>query len=485
MNNRKNIKYTSILIAFLLSIFITNNTAKTAVCPTLQSGNLFKVENNSAVYIIDANLNRLYFPNSEIFYTWFDDFSEVIEIPNTCVDNYPIPDTTPYGINYRPGSRLIKVKISPSVYVIEPNNTIRKITSEQIARDLYGDNWNSLVRDVSDAFWPNYKNKKADIIESKPHEGMIVKQKDRSDIYYVKDNGLKLINNPPDKDIRILDKNIFNTQIILNGTVEKDSLYENPPQKDTTILTSSGQISLTPPSNNETQIETQTDSTHNPLPAISSTITPEGLTNWVNYYRIKKGLPALTTNKTLTEMAQFKINDLYEKQYTGHTRADGTGGPGDLAEWHNYKYLVIGENIIFVDIPNYTDKQYVDAWLSSPGHAANIYRTSYTESGMAVGKVWYGSSIALNAVQEFGAPRSLCPYIDESLTAEVKNMESNLKILLDEINSLNDYSNQDELNSYNQKIKEYNTLLDNYNILADQYTIQANNFNTCLQNYKQ
>src|SRR3989344_4327420 len=117
--------------------------AQSVSCPSLSAGDLFKVPGQSAVYLLNAAMQRLYFPHSSIYHTWFTDFSGVVEIPTTCVDAYPAPLVPPFGVNARPGSRLVKVTISPSVYAVEPGNKISKVASEQVALDLYGANWAS------------------------------------------------------------------------------------------------------------------------------------------------------------------------------------------------------------------------------------------------------------------------------------------------------------------------------------------------------
>src|SRR3989339_1375819 len=82
-------------------------------CPELEAGDLFKVADNTAVYLLNADMERMYFPNAEVYKTWYADYSGINVIPNTCVDAYPAPTAAPYGVNYRPGSRLVKVQISP------------------------------------------------------------------------------------------------------------------------------------------------------------------------------------------------------------------------------------------------------------------------------------------------------------------------------------------------------------------------------------
>jgi hypothetical protein len=213
-----------VLLAFVFGFaFVTNVVAEEHDCPTLETGDIFKVEGHSAVYMLDDNLNRLYFPHADVFKSWFNDYSEVVEISETCVDAYPAPLDPPFGVNYRPGSRLVKVKISPSVYAIEPGNKLRKIDSEAVARQLYGDNWASLVRDISDAFWPNFKNRGQALKEGKPHDGMFLSTPRLDGVYLVENGVLKKIEDTStinEEDVRVVNWGVFAKLRLKSGIVK-------------------------------------------------------------------------------------------------------------------------------------------------------------------------------------------------------------------------------------------------------------------------
>jgi len=172
---------------------------ETGKCSDLDVGELFKVPNASAVYIINDNGNRLYFPNEDVFYSWYSDFSGLITIPNECVDNYPAPNKAPFGVNYKPGSKLIKTAYNNIVYAVGPSSTKYKIASESVARSLYGENWSKLVAVVPDVFWPNYVNIGDEITSAIPHDGMIVLHEPigtaEKNAYYVHNGKLLKIHN--------------------------------------------------------------------------------------------------------------------------------------------------------------------------------------------------------------------------------------------------------------------------------------------------
>lgn len=207
-------------------------TAVNAVdCPELEAGDLFKVPGNSAVYLLNADMERMYFPNAEVYKTWYADYSGVVEIPTTCVDAYPAPSAAPFGVNYRPGSRLVKVEISPSVYAVTPNNTKVKIGSEEVAKALYGDNWAKLVRDVADVYWPNLVNTGSEITTAALHDGMLVKSGDN--VYNVEDGKLYEVDGDlgvAKGDVRTVSESLISDLEMASETVTAASLVENPAQ---------------------------------------------------------------------------------------------------------------------------------------------------------------------------------------------------------------------------------------------------------------
>lgn len=207
-------------------------------CPELEAGDLFKVPDNTAVYLLNADMERMYFPNSEVYHTWYEDFSGVQTIANTCVDAYPAPSSAPYGVNYRSGSRLVKVTISPSVYVIEPNNTKSKIASEAVAKALYGDNWAKLVRDVADVYWPNYVATGSELTEATLHDGMLVKKTGETTVYTVVDGSLYAVDgtlgNATKNDVRTVSATVFGSLSVAGTTRTAASLVENPAQTTST-----------------------------------------------------------------------------------------------------------------------------------------------------------------------------------------------------------------------------------------------------------
>ena len=118
----------------------------------LNFGDLIKAS-TPAVYYYGADGKRYVFPNAKTFLTWYNDFSAVKTISDAQLAAIQIGG----NVTYRPGVKMVKITTDPKVYAIDMHGTLRWINTEQLAIQLYGANWNSLVEDVSDAFFINYK----------------------------------------------------------------------------------------------------------------------------------------------------------------------------------------------------------------------------------------------------------------------------------------------------------------------------------------
>lgn len=106
----------------------------------------------SAIYYYAENGKRYVFPNEKTYFTWYPNFSSVIQIPDSDLATIPIGG----NITYHPGVRMVKITTDPKVYAVAPGGTLRHITTEFLASTLYGSNWNTQIDDVPDAFYVNY-----------------------------------------------------------------------------------------------------------------------------------------------------------------------------------------------------------------------------------------------------------------------------------------------------------------------------------------
>ncbi len=106
----------------------------------------------SAVYYLANNGKRYVFPNEGTFYSWYKDFSSLIEVPFSELVSYPLGG----NVTYRAGYKMIKITTDPKVYAVGRGGVLHWVTSETVARRLYGSDWNKQIHDVPDEFFVNY-----------------------------------------------------------------------------------------------------------------------------------------------------------------------------------------------------------------------------------------------------------------------------------------------------------------------------------------
>ena len=117
-----------------------------------QPFSLVKTEISDTVYMIDIDQSRRPFMNTQIFFTWYEDFRFVRVISNEEMASIPVgPPMLP-----RPGITLVKLHSDTKVYAIEPTMIVRHIPSETQAMAIYGDGWQSLVMDLEPYLFTRY-----------------------------------------------------------------------------------------------------------------------------------------------------------------------------------------------------------------------------------------------------------------------------------------------------------------------------------------
>ena len=127
---------------------------------SLKPGDLIKIPDDgnvktlsdTAVYYYAINGKRYVFPNENVYFTWYPNFANVRVIPLDQMSLVPIGG----NVTYKAGSKLVKVQTDSKTYLPTKGGVLRWVTTEDVARGLFGANWNTLVDDISEAFYVNY-----------------------------------------------------------------------------------------------------------------------------------------------------------------------------------------------------------------------------------------------------------------------------------------------------------------------------------------
>jgi len=171
--------------------------------------------------------------------------------------------------------------------------------------------------------------------------------------------------------------NITSNNIKDAGTLEDILAYANKPNNTTGNATKAPAATSAPSKTTTSQSPTTSNNT--------TTTTNTGVSNYasevlrlVNVERSKAGLPALTTNQTLTSAANKRAQEI--KQTFSHTRPNGSSCFTVLGEF-GISYRTAGENIAY---GQKTPQEVVNGWMNSPGHRANILSSNFGKVGIGV-----------------------------------------------------------------------------------------------------
>jgi photosystem II stability/assembly factor-like uncharacterized protein len=105
-----------------------------------------------AVYYYATDGKRHAFTNENVFFTWFDDFDDVVEVSADFMSDLMLGA----NVTYHPGTRMVKFQSTHTVYTVSVGGVLRAIASEDIAEGLYGADWNQQIDDISDSFFGDY-----------------------------------------------------------------------------------------------------------------------------------------------------------------------------------------------------------------------------------------------------------------------------------------------------------------------------------------
>lgn len=133
-------------ISVVLATFLVGSPA------SAQPANYLVKGSGPTVYYNANDGKRYFFPNESVYKSWYPDFASVAQVSDAQLAALPLGG----NVMYRPGSTLVKITTDPKVYAVSRYGVLHWITSEAVAKEVYGADWNKKVMDVSDAFFTNY-----------------------------------------------------------------------------------------------------------------------------------------------------------------------------------------------------------------------------------------------------------------------------------------------------------------------------------------
>jgi uncharacterized protein YkwD len=224
-------------------------------------------------------------------------------------------------------------------------------------------------------------------------------------------------------------------------------------------------------------------------PKKANALTIAGVSQQTNIQRAENGgLPPLSENATLDDVATLRVDDLFANQYFEHVNSSTGQSAITVASSVGYTDLALGENLALGLYAG--DAGVVTAWMNSPGHRANILDAHFTQIGVAVREGTFDGQETWIAVQVFGRPASDCPAPDPNLKTSIDLSENQIATMATELQSEKaaiDAMDPQSGPAYNAQVEDYNNLVAQYNNLTaktktaiDLYDSQVNAFNSCL-----
>lgn len=149
-------------------------------------------------------------------------------------------------------------------------------------------------------------------------------------------------------------------------------------------------IRLKPASQPSVQTSPQVEIVYEPFDTrrVELTAVADWIVEYTNQARIAEGLPALTSESRLAEVAQAHSQNMAEQNFFSHIDLQGKNHQNRLDQRYPGLVHSSGENIAKYPVIRGSDqdlaRRLVDGWLASAGHRENIMRTSYTRLGIGL-----------------------------------------------------------------------------------------------------
>ena len=122
----------------------------------LVPGDFVNIEGTDSLYYIDEEMARRPLFDEQTYFTYEDDMSEVVTVSENTIHKFAIGAQ----LSPRAGAVLIKTPSVEKVYWIEEGKNesleLRWVTSEDVATEMFGADWNAYVLDIDPTLFTRY-----------------------------------------------------------------------------------------------------------------------------------------------------------------------------------------------------------------------------------------------------------------------------------------------------------------------------------------
>ncbi len=122
----------------------------------VEAGDFIKSDSYSTVYQVTADCGRRVFMDEKTYFTWQDDFDSLVTVTDATLAELSLE-----GVMLpKAGVVLVKIQSDPKVYALGDGSTytpdLQWVTSEDVAIELFGDDWADYVIDVEPTFFTKF-----------------------------------------------------------------------------------------------------------------------------------------------------------------------------------------------------------------------------------------------------------------------------------------------------------------------------------------
>lgn len=185
---------------------------------SLSEGDLIKGESFSTVYYYDGD-GRWAYPNSNIYFSWHEDFSDVVTISDSQLSGIALEG----NVLQRPGTEWIKITSNDKVYAVGQDGTLFWIETEAVAEALYGGSgWNTNIQDIADVFFADYTEGASLMSADNLFDGALVESNGTT--YLMWDGMLREVSSAGMSANGLQSKHVLDTTVDVSGLTMGDDL---------------------------------------------------------------------------------------------------------------------------------------------------------------------------------------------------------------------------------------------------------------------
>lgn len=135
---------------------------------------------------------------------------------------------------------------------------------------------------------------------------------------------------------------------------------------------------------NQGQTETSQEENNNSIDNTGSESFAAALLYMINTARQGNGLPALNANQAINAVAQYRSQDMTDRDYFSHQTPEGKNINNILCEF-GVMFAACGENIQYASPPSWANPElFFNSWMDSDLHRANILSGNFSQIGIGI-----------------------------------------------------------------------------------------------------